>query len=111
EGVEECVPLRVDLDAAVLGKSGPQEPAVLGQRLHITFLPQLFDQPRRALDVCEQQGDGAGRKIHTHGSRSSAAKDRASSPPAVPASGHSAARAFGNESPMTVKSSRAARSA
>src|SRR5439155_19811576 len=56
------------------------------QRMHIAFLSQLFDQPCRALDVCEQQGDGAGRKIHTHGSRSSAGKDCPSSPP-VPSVG------------------------
>ena len=81
ERVQECVPLRVDLDAPVLGNSATQEQAVLGQRLNIAFLPELLDQPRRALDVSEEQCHGAGRKIHTHRSRSSAAKDRPSSPP------------------------------
>ena len=71
---------------------------MLGQRLHIAILPQLFDQPRRALDICEEQRHAAGRKIHAHASRSSAAKDRTSSSRSLPASHHSAGPVCGNDS-------------
>ena len=61
--VQERVSLRVDLDAAVRGEGAAQEPAVLGERLDIAGLAELLDQPRRALDVGEQEGDNSARKL------------------------------------------------
>jgi hypothetical protein len=63
EGIQEGVSLRIDLDTAVGGEGDPQETAVLGKRQHVPILSKLLDQPRRALDVGEQQGDGAARKL------------------------------------------------
>ena len=60
--VEEGVALGVDLVAAVGGEGLPQEPLVLGQNLR-PAPTQLPDELRRALDVGEQEGDGARRKL------------------------------------------------
>ena len=62
---EERVALRVDLDAAVPRERVPQHPPVLGQRLRIPLRAELVQQPRRALDVREQEGDRAGGEIRT----------------------------------------------
>ena len=62
---EERVSLRVHLDAAVGSKRLADHPAVLGERLRVRLRAELVQQFRRALDVGEQEGDGAGRKI-TH---------------------------------------------
>ena len=53
EGVQERVPLRIDLDAAVSGERGAQKTAVPYQRIHVARLTELFDQSRRALDISE----------------------------------------------------------
>ena len=63
KGIQKRVPLCVDLDAAVSGEGGAQEPAVLGERVDVAVLAQLLDQPRRALDVGEQQTDVPGRQL------------------------------------------------
>ena len=63
KGIQKRVPLRVDLDAAVSGEGGAQKPAVLRERLDVAGLAQLLDQPRRALDVREQQSDVSGRQL------------------------------------------------
>ena len=60
--VEESIALGVDLVAAVGGEGLPQEPLVLGQNLR-PAPTQLPDELRRALDVGEQEGDGARRKL------------------------------------------------
>ena len=66
ERIEERVPLRVDLHAAVPRERLAQQPPVLGERLLVRLRAQLVQQARRTLDVGEEQGDGAGRKLVTH---------------------------------------------
>ena len=66
ERIEERVPLRVDLDAAAPRERLPQQPPVLGERLVVRLRAQLVQQARRTLDVGEEQGDAAGRKLVTH---------------------------------------------
>ena len=63
DGDEEGVPLRVHLDAAVRGEGGPEDPAMFGQCGRESLGTQLVQQPRRALDVGEQKGDGSGGKV------------------------------------------------
>jgi hypothetical protein len=63
ERVEEGVPLRVDLHAASLREGLPQHPPVLGERLVVPLRAQLVQQARGTLDVGEEEGDGAGRKL------------------------------------------------
>jgi hypothetical protein len=62
---EERVALRVDLVASVAGDGRADQPPVVGQHLRVP-LPQRLDQPGRALDVTEQEGDRAARKV-SHG--------------------------------------------
>ena len=62
---EERVPLRVDLDAAVLCERVAHHTPVLGQQLRIP-LAELVQQPRRALDVREQERHRAGRQLSAH---------------------------------------------
>jgi hypothetical protein len=66
ERVKEGVPLCVDLHAAVPGERPPQQPPVLGERLLVRLRAQLVQQARRTLDVGEQEGDRAARKLVTH---------------------------------------------
>ena len=66
EGEEERVSLRVHLDAA-LGRAGVADDAsVLGERLRVLLCAELVQELRRALDVSEEEGDGAGREIVSH---------------------------------------------
>ena len=58
KGHEEGISLRVDLDAAVARNRVPEQAPVLGQHLCIP-VPQLMQEPRRALDVGEEKGDGS----------------------------------------------------
>jgi hypothetical protein len=60
EGDEERVALRVHLDAAMGAKCRPEDAAMLRQRLGVTLRAELVQQPRRALDVRKEEGDGAG---------------------------------------------------
>ena len=64
---EECVPLRVHLHAAVRGERLSKHVPVLRQNLRVPVGAQLVQQPRRPLDVGEQEGDGAGWQIRPHG--------------------------------------------
>ena len=66
ERIKECVPLRVDLYAAVARERLPQQPPVVGERLLIRLRAQLVQQTRGPLDVGEEQGDVAGRKLARH---------------------------------------------
>ena len=59
---EERVALRVDLDAVVSRERISQGAAVLGEELGVAG-SVLLEKPRRALDVGEQERDGAGRKL------------------------------------------------
>jgi hypothetical protein len=62
KGGEERIALRVDLTPTVLSERPPQNPPVLGKHLTVA-LPQLLQQARRALDIREQEGDSASRKL------------------------------------------------
>ena len=67
EGDEKRVSLGVDLVAAVLGEGLAQDALVLREHLAVA-LAQLLEQPRRPLDVREEEGDGADRQLG-HSSR------------------------------------------
>ncbi|HEY2937173.1 MAG TPA: hypothetical protein VGJ25_11280 [Gaiellaceae bacterium] len=56
---EEGVALRVDLDAAVRRERVPEQVAMPRKRVGVG-VAELAEKSRRALDVGEQQGDGAG---------------------------------------------------
>ena len=63
ENSEEGISLPVDLDSAG-GLERPGEQPIVGrQQLRVAVAADLFQQPRRALDVREQEGDGAGREL------------------------------------------------
>jgi hypothetical protein len=66
KGEEEGVALRVDLHPALSSAGLADDPAVLGERLGVTLLPELVEEPRRALDVGEAEGDGAGGEVGPH---------------------------------------------
>ena len=59
ERVEERVALRVDLRAAVLAERRPDDPPVIGGDGRVDAVAELLQQPRRALDVGEGEGDGS----------------------------------------------------
>ena len=59
---EERVALRVHLEAAVPREGVTQHPPVLRQHLRVG-VPELVQQPRRALDVGEKESDGSGRPL------------------------------------------------
>jgi len=42
-------------------------PPMLGERLRVSVRTELVQEPRRALDVREEKGDGASREIRAHG--------------------------------------------
>src|SRR2546423_14095427 len=64
EGHEEGVALRVDLDTSVALKRLTQQPPVLGEDARVT-VTKLGEQPRRALDVGDEEGDRpAGQVAH-----------------------------------------------
>src|SRR5215203_5261013 len=60
EGDEESVALRVDLDATVALDRLSQDAMVLAECLVVGLGAKLVQQVRRALDVREEEGDGAG---------------------------------------------------
>jgi hypothetical protein len=62
EGDEEGVALCVDLNAVVLGERFSQRGSVLGEKVGVPGTVFL-EEPGRALDVREKEGDGAGRKL------------------------------------------------
>ena len=63
EGDEESIALRVDLDAAVPLESLAQDAPVLSKFIGVALCPELGQQSGRTLDVREEKGDGAGRKL------------------------------------------------
>ena len=65
EGDEEGVALGIDLVAAVRFEGRPQQALMLREHLSIP-LPQLLDESRRPLDVGEEEGDRAARKVGHH---------------------------------------------
>ena len=58
---EERVALGVDLDAAVGFELGAQHAPVLGKRLGVGVRTHRMEQPRRRLDVGEEERDRAAR--------------------------------------------------
>src|SRR5215207_2707743 len=63
---EERISLSVDLNAAVPRKRIPQPSAMLTERLAVTLVTQLMQQPRRGFDVRKQEGDSARGKVGHH---------------------------------------------
>jgi hypothetical protein len=59
EGEQKRVSLVVHLVTGVLAGGCAQDLAVLGERLSVR-LAQTFQQPRRPLDVGEEESDGSG---------------------------------------------------
>ena len=80
EGEEERVSLGVHLDAALITTRLPDDAAVLGELLRVRLRAELMQEPRRALHIGEEEGDGAGREILAHAPSSSARSDHSSSP-------------------------------
>ena len=64
---EEGVALGVDLDTAVCGEGVSQESSMLGECLRVRIRTESVQQARRALDVGEEERDGAGREVPAHG--------------------------------------------
>src|ERR1700694_498710 len=63
EGNQKGVSLRVNLDAVKTCASLADKPAMFRKRHRISLRAKLLEQPRRALDVAEEQGDRSGRTI------------------------------------------------
>jgi hypothetical protein len=77
KGDEEPVTGRVDLDAAVLTERFAQEPTMLLDGLAVGGVAELLEQPRRAFDVREEEGDRPGRKLaRGHASERNAGRRR-----------------------------------
>jgi hypothetical protein len=68
EGEKEGIALRVHLDTVVAGARLSYQAAMLGQCLRVTLGAELLEQPRRALNVGEEEGDGARREVVSHAS-------------------------------------------
>ena len=62
---EEAVPLRVDFDPVVPPPGLSQRAAVLAKHFRVP-VAQLPEQPRRTLDVGEQEGHRPGRELSSH---------------------------------------------
>ena len=63
EGDEERVALCVDLDATVADERVAKHATVLGQHLGVALGSELVQQLGRALDVGEEERDGARREL------------------------------------------------
>ena len=63
---EEGVALRIDLDPVLLRTNFPHDPPMLGERVRVRLGAERVQEPRRALDVGEEEGDGAGRQVRSH---------------------------------------------
>src|SRR3954447_25506092 len=57
---EECVTLVIDLVAALTLEGFPQQPPVKLERVTVSRRPQPLQEPRRALDVGEEERHGSG---------------------------------------------------
>ena len=67
EGKEEGITLRIHLDPALSRAGRANDPAVLGEHICVALRAERVQEPRRALDVGEEERDSAGRKVVTHG--------------------------------------------
>jgi len=63
---EEGVALRTDLDATVVLEGAPEDAPVLSEDIHVP-VAELVDEPCRALDIGEEEGDRPARNT-THAS-------------------------------------------
>ena len=66
EHEEEGVALGVHLDAVLTGARLADHATVLGERHRVTVGAELVQEACRTLDVREDEGDGAGRKVLSH---------------------------------------------
>ncbi len=66
EGDEERVALGVHFDSALTGEGLAERPPVIRQGLRVRLRAEVVQQLRRALDVGEEEGDGAGGEINSH---------------------------------------------
>ena len=51
----------------MLGARFPDDPSVLGKRLVVGLVADLLEQPGRAFDIREEEGDSARREISAQG--------------------------------------------
>ena len=65
EGAQKGIALRIDLNAIVRGDRFPHQPPVLCKYAFV-LRSELLEQARRALDVGEEERDGARRKSSPH---------------------------------------------
>ncbi len=77
EGVEEGIPLRIDLHAAAGREHLSQQAPVLCQRLGVRLRAELVQELGRPLDVGEEKGDGAGGELLPHRTNHESARVRA----------------------------------
>ena len=66
EREKERVALRIHLDTVVANERLTQGAAMLRQGICVCTGTQLLQEPRRALNVGEDEGDGSGRKLACH---------------------------------------------
>jgi hypothetical protein len=66
ENAEECIPLRVDLDAVVRRERTAEERVVLRESIGIGRIPERLQQRRGALDIREEKRDRSSRKRTSH---------------------------------------------
>ena len=66
EREEEGVALGIDLDPSLGGAGGADQSAMLRERFDVSVLAELAQEPRRALDISEEERDGAGRDVLAH---------------------------------------------
>ena len=64
---EEGVALSVDFYPVPCGQGRSQHSSMLGERLRVRIRTERVQQARRALDVGEEERDGAGREVPAHG--------------------------------------------
>jgi hypothetical protein len=63
EDNEEGIPFGVDLDPTPGSTGGSDHMAVIGERLRVCLGAQLLEQPGRARDVGEEEGDRSTRQL------------------------------------------------
>ena len=78
---KERVALRIHFDAVVANERLTQSAAMLRQRIRVGLGTQLLQEPRRALDVGEDESDGSGRKLACHAAIQARRTTRCRTPP------------------------------
>jgi hypothetical protein len=68
EGDEEGIALRIDLETAVLVEGLAKGAAVKRERLRVALRAELIEQPRRSLDVGNEERHRSGKKLCHPGS-------------------------------------------